>query len=73
MALLMGWAVGTALGTYMAATQGFASSVYPLQILGVTVPGYAALYSVLINFLVAIAFSPLFDLAARRNAASTAR
>jgi hypothetical protein len=39
----------------------------------VTVPGYAALYSVLINFLVAIAFSPLFDLVARRNAASTAR
>jgi SSS family solute:Na+ symporter len=72
-ALLIGWAVGTALGTYMAATQGFTSSVYPLEVLGVTVPGYAALYSVLINFLVAIAFSPLFDLAARRNAASTAR
>ncbi len=72
-ALLIGWAVGTALGTYMAATQGFASSVYPLQILGVTLPGYAALYSVLINFLVAIALSPFFDLVARRGAASTAR
>ena len=35
-----------ALGTYMAATQGFTSSVYPLEIFGVTVPGYAALYSV---------------------------
>ena len=57
----------------MAATQGFTSSVYPLQIFGVTVPGYAALYSVLINFLVAVALSPLFDLIARRSAASTAR
>ena len=73
MALLIGWAGGTALGTYMAATQGFASSVYALQILGVTLPGYAALYSVLINFLVAIALSPFCDLVARRGAASTAR
>ena len=72
-ALLIGWAAGTTLGTYMAAAQGFASSVYPLQILGVTVPGYAALYSVLINFLVAVTLSPLFDLVSRRSTASTAR
>ena len=50
-ALLIGWAAGTAIGTYMAATQGFVSSVYPLEIFGVTLPGYAALYSVVINFL----------------------
>ncbi len=49
----------------MAATQGFTSSVYPLEIFGVTVPGYAALYSVLINFLVVVALSPLLDLIAR--------
>ena len=65
LALLLGWAAGTALGTYMAATQGFTSSVYPLEIFGVTVPGYAALYSVLINFLVVAALSPLLDLIAR--------
>jgi len=73
LALLLGWAAGTALGTYMAATQGFTSSVYPLEIFGVTVPGYAALYSVLINFLVVAALSPLLDLIARRGAASAAR
>jgi SSS family solute:Na+ symporter len=73
MALLAGWTVGTALGTYMAATQGFASSVYPLEAFGLTVPGYAALYSVLINLLVAVLLSPLFDLMARRGAASAAR
>ncbi len=73
LALLIGWAAGTAIGTYMAAAQGFTSSVYPLEIFGVTLPGYAALYSVLINFLVAAALSPLLDRMARRSAASTAR
>ena len=42
-ALLLGWAAGLAIGTYMAGTQGFASSVYPLSAFGVTIPGYAAL------------------------------
>ena len=72
LALLIGWAAGTAIGTYMAATQGFASSVYPLEIFGVTLPGYAALYSVVINFLLAAALSPPLDLMARRGVASTA-
>jgi len=54
----------------MAAAQGFTSSVYPLAIFGVTVPGYAALYSVAINFLVAALLTPLCDLAVRRGAAS---
>jgi solute:Na+ symporter, SSS family len=72
-ALLAGWAVGTAAGTYMAATQGFTSSIYPLTMFGVTLPVYAALYSVLINFVVAIALTPLCDLLARRAAASTIR
>ena len=71
-ALLIGWAAGTAVGTYMAATQGFVSSLYPLEIFGVTLPGYAALYSVVINFLLAAALSPPLDLMARRRAASTA-
>jgi SSS family solute:Na+ symporter len=72
-ALLIGWVAGTAIGTTMAATQGFASSVYPLEILGVTVPGYAALYSVAINLLLAVLLSPLFDLVARRTASPSAR
>jgi len=68
LALLIGWAVGTAIGTYMAATQDFTSSVYPLEILGVTLPGYAALYSVLINFLVVVLFAPVFDCIGRTGA-----
>ena len=72
-ALLIGWVAGIASGTYMASTQHFISSVYPLAIFGVTVPGYAALYSVLINFLVAAALTPLFDLAGRRGTTPTGR
>jgi SSS family solute:Na+ symporter len=72
-ALILGWAAGTLTGTYMAATQSFTSSVYPLEMLGITIPGYAALYSVVVNFIVAAALSPLFDLLARRGAASAAR
>jgi SSS family solute:Na+ symporter len=60
-ALLIGWAAGTIIGTYMAATQSFVSSVYPLEVFGVGLPGYAALYSLLINFLIALALAPLFD------------
>ena len=68
-ALLIGWAVGFGSGTYMAATQGFATSVYPLSVWGVTLPGYAALYSVLLNFLLALVLTPVFNrLAARRIA-----
>jgi len=60
-ALLLGWAGGTAIGTYMAATRGFTSSVYPFEIFGLTIPGYAALYSVFVNFLIAAALTPVLD------------
>ena len=72
-ALLAGWVAGTVSGTYMAAAQGFTASVYPLAVFGVTVPGYAALYSVVINFLIAALLTPLCDLVARRGAPSAAR
>ena len=73
LALLIGWVAGTAIGTYMAATQGFTSSVYPLEMFGVTLPGYAALYSVVVNFLLAMLLSPLCDLMTRRTATQSAR
>jgi SSS family solute:Na+ symporter len=71
--LLAGWAAGTAIGTYMAAMQGFTSSVYPLTVFGIIVPGYAALYAVLINFLVVVLLSPLFSLVVKRASASPSR
>ena len=71
--LLGGWAVGTAIGTYMAATQGFATSIYPLAIFGITLPGYAALYSVVLNLLVVFALSPVFGALCRGTAAEPAK
>jgi solute:Na+ symporter, SSS family len=61
-ALLIGWAMGLATGTYMAATQGFATSVYALSVFGITLPGYAALYSVVLNLFLAMALTPVFNL-----------
>jgi SSS family solute:Na+ symporter len=52
-ALLLGWAVGMLAGTAMAVSQNFVS-VYPLQVGGATIPGYAALYAVVLNFGVTI-------------------
>jgi SSS family solute:Na+ symporter len=52
-ALVAGWAVGMLVGTGMAVSQNFAS-VYPLALGGLLIPGYAALWSVIANFIVAI-------------------
>jgi solute:Na+ symporter, SSS family len=64
-ALLLGWASGISLGTWMAATAGktaFSTSVFPLAIGGVTVPAYAALYALALNIAVSVVFTVLFDL-----------
>jgi len=51
-ALLAGLATGVGLGTWMAAELDFKSSTYPLHILGVTVPCYAAISALLANLAV---------------------
>jgi solute:Na+ symporter, SSS family len=61
-ALTAGWIVGTVTGTAMAAAQHFQSSIYPLHLGGLTIPGYAALYSVVLNIAVVVAGSVLLDL-----------
>jgi solute:Na+ symporter, SSS family len=55
-ALLIGWAVGIALGTWMAAAVKF-TAVYPLHILGVAVPCYIALSTVVVNIVVSFVVS----------------
>ncbi|MEN6542599.1 sodium:solute symporter [Parvibaculum sp.] len=52
-ALLIGWATGIGTGTWMAWSLGFKTSTWPLTIFGVTMPGYAALYTVILNLAVA--------------------
>lgn len=60
-ALIAGWVAGMAIGTWMAATQGFHTSIYPLALGNLTVPGYAALYSVIANLAVAVVGTWLLD------------
>jgi SSS family solute:Na+ symporter len=52
--LLAGWATGMTVGTWMARSLAFKGSVYSVTIGGLVVPGYAALWALIANFLVAI-------------------
>ncbi|HTI37513.1 MAG TPA: sodium:solute symporter [Vicinamibacterales bacterium] len=54
-ALTLGWLTGMAAGTGMVASLHFQSSTYPLHLAGFIVPGYAALYSLILNLIVATA------------------
>jgi SSS family solute:Na+ symporter len=51
-ALLAGWAAGIGSGTWMVAALGFQGSIYPLHILGWTIPCYAALSALVLNVVV---------------------
>lgn len=62
-ALLIGWAVGMAWGTYMAYTLKFASSIYPLHIFGRVELGYAAVWSVIANLILVVVLSAIFNAA----------
>jgi len=55
-ALLIGWAVGLGLGTWMATSVSFAP-IYPLHILGTTVPCYIALVSLVVNLVLSFVLS----------------
>jgi SSS family solute:Na+ symporter len=59
-ALLVGWAIGTAAGTAMAIATEL-TPTFPLAIGGFIFPGYSALYTVILNLLVAIVLTPVFN------------
>jgi SSS family solute:Na+ symporter len=59
-ALLVGWAAGMAAGTYMAYSVNFAAA-YPLAIGGWTFPGYTALYTVILNLVIAMVLTPVVN------------
>ncbi len=59
-ALLVGWAVGTVAGTAMAAVMNF-TPTYALSFAGMTFPGYTAFYTVILNLLIAIVLTPVFN------------
>jgi SSS family solute:Na+ symporter len=59
-ALLIGWLVGTVAGTWMFVAANFTPN-YPLAFAGYTFPGYTALYTVVLNLVVAVVLTPVFN------------
>ncbi|HEX5314894.1 MAG TPA: sodium:solute symporter [Gammaproteobacteria bacterium] len=60
-ALIAGWIAGMLVGTGMAWTQHFTSVIFPLPLGPLSIPGYAALYSVIANLAIAVAGTLLLD------------
>ena len=58
-ALLIGWALGTVAGTWMFVAANLTPN-YPLEFAGYTFPGYTALYTVVLNLVIAIVLTPVF-------------
>jgi solute:Na+ symporter, SSS family len=58
-ALLIGWAVGMASGTAMFVVMNTPN--FPLAVAGFTFPGYAAIYSVVLNLVAAVVLTPVFN------------
>ena len=56
-ALLIGWAVGTGVGTWMASTTSFKAAVFTVSLFGVGYPGYIAIWALLANVVVSVALS----------------
>jgi SSS family solute:Na+ symporter len=59
-ALIIGWAAGMFVGTWLPFLQHFTSSVYPLPFFGSTIPIYAAIPATLVNLLLTVAFTLVF-------------
>jgi SSS family solute:Na+ symporter len=59
-ALLCGWGTGTVIGTWMAASVNF-GAMYPIHLGDWTFVGYIAIWSIVLNFVVAIVLTPVFN------------
>jgi solute:Na+ symporter, SSS family len=66
-ALLVGWAAGTLAGTAMAVHVGL-KPTFPLEFAGYTFPGYSALYTVILNLVLAVVLTPLCNALASQRA-----
>jgi len=69
-ALLVGWAVGTFAGTWMFVAANLTPN-FPLAVGGFTLPGYTALYTVVLNLLIAIVLTPVFNAIGSRQTDAT--
>jgi solute:Na+ symporter, SSS family len=71
--LLLGWAAGIVVGTWMAASLKLASSIYTIHVFGMAIPGYAAVWSLIVNLAVAIVVSLLVHITRMQGAADRTR
>jgi SSS family solute:Na+ symporter len=67
-ALLVGWAAGTFAGTAMAVHVGL-KPTFPLELGGYTLPGYTAFYTLILNLVLAVLLTPLFNALGSRQTA----
>jgi SSS family solute:Na+ symporter len=65
-ALLLGWAAGIVAGTAMAVAVNL-KPAYPLALGGYTFPGYIAVYTVILNLVVTIVLTPVFNAMSSRR------
>jgi SSS family solute:Na+ symporter len=65
-ALLIGWAVGTCAGTAMAVSAQL-KPAYPLVLGGYTFPGYTAFYTLILNLVVAVVLTVVFNALSARS------
>jgi solute:Na+ symporter, SSS family len=69
-ALLIGWAAGIVSGTAMFVAANL-TPTYSLAVGAFTFPGYSALYAVVLNLILTLVLTPLFDLVRGRSADET--
>jgi solute:Na+ symporter, SSS family len=66
-ALLLGWVAGMVAGTAMAWAVNL-TPTFPLAFAGHTFPGYTALYTVILNLVLAIVLTPIFNAMTSKSA-----
>jgi SSS family solute:Na+ symporter len=69
-ALVVGWAAGIISGSAMFVAANLAPT-YALAVGDFTFPGYSALYAVVLNLIVSVVLTPLFNLVSRTSADET--
>ncbi len=72
-ALLLGWLTGIGFGTWVAYQSGFKNATYALQVFGLTMPGYAALYALVLNILVGVVATVALGLLGLKPAGDSTR
>jgi solute:Na+ symporter, SSS family len=70
-ALLIGWAAGTFTGTYLFFATGFTTN-YALVIGGWTLTGYSAVYTLILNLVIAIVLTPVMNALGQKHPDQTA-